>query len=238
MSVILAETAGFCMGVKRAVDLVLDIAQHKGKRNIYTYGPLIHNPQTVELLRNRGIIPIDHLDDIPVSEKGATLVIRAHGISPDERKKIREKGVRIIDATCPKVAHVQAIIKKHARKDDTILIFGDEKHPEVTGLLGYAYGKGIILNRLDDVARLPDLERVCVVAQTTQNIDQFNEIVAALRERFADAVIFDSPRLKKWLRRPMPWWSSAGGTAPIPCSWHGCPNRPEARRFILKPPMS
>jgi 4-hydroxy-3-methylbut-2-enyl diphosphate reductase len=192
MSVILAETAGFCMGVKRAVDLVLDIAQRKGKSNIYTYGPLIHNPQTVELLRNRGIIPINRLDEIPDAEQGATLVIRAHGISPEERKKIREKGVRIIDATCPKVAHVQAIIKKHARKDDTILIIGDEEHPEVMGLMGYAYGKGLILNSLDDVARLPELERVCVVAQTTQNIDQFNEIVAALRERFADVLVFDT----------------------------------------------
>jgi 4-hydroxy-3-methylbut-2-enyl diphosphate reductase len=192
MSVILAETAGFCMGVKRAVDLVLDIAQRKGKSSIYTYGPLIHNPQTVALLRNRGIIPIQSLDEIPDAEQGATLVIRAHGISPDERKKIREKGVRIIDATCPKVAHVQAIIKKHARKDDTILIIGDEEHPEVMGLMGYAYGKGVILNRREDVARLPDLERVCVVAQTTQNIDQFNEIVAALRERFADVVVFDT----------------------------------------------
>jgi 4-hydroxy-3-methylbut-2-enyl diphosphate reductase len=192
MSVILAETAGFCMGVKRAVDLVLDIAQSKGKNNIYTYGPLIHNPQTVELLRNRGIIPINSLDEIPAAEQGATLVIRAHGISPGERKKIREKGVRIVDATCPKVAHVQAIIKKHARKDDTILIIGDEKHPEVMGLMGYAYGKGMILNSPDDVANLPDLERVCVVAQTTQSIDQFNAIVAALRSRFEDVVVFDT----------------------------------------------
>lgn len=192
MNVILAETAGFCMGVKRAVDLVLDIAQRKGKRKIYTYGPLIHNPQTVELLRNRGIIPIGHLDEIPDAEKDATLVIRAHGISPEERKKIKEKGVRIIDATCPKVAHVQAIIKKHARKDDSILIIGDEKHPEVMGLMGYAYGKGLILGSLDDVAHLPELERACVVAQTTQNVDQFNEIVAALRERFADVVVFDT----------------------------------------------
>jgi len=192
MSVILAETAGFCMGVKRAVDLVLDIAQRKGKRNIYTYGPLIHNPQTVELLRNRGVIPISVLDEIPDAEQDATLVIRAHGISPEERKKIKERGVRIIDATCPKVAHVQAIIKKHARKDDAILIIGDEQHPEVMGLMGYAYGRGLILNSLDDVARLPDLERACVVAQTTQNIDQFNEIVAALRERIADVVVFDT----------------------------------------------
>ncbi|PKN59788.1 MAG: 4-hydroxy-3-methylbut-2-enyl diphosphate reductase [Deltaproteobacteria bacterium HGW-Deltaproteobacteria-11] len=172
--------------------MVLDMPVPQGKTRFYTFGPLIHNPQTVELLRNRGVIPISRLDEIPDTEQGATLVIRAHGISPDERKKIREKGIRIIDATCPKVAHVQAIIKKHARKDDTILIIGDAKHPEVMGLLGYAYGKGMILNSLDDVARLPDLARVCVVAQTTQNIDQFNEIVAALRERFADPVVFDT----------------------------------------------
>ena len=192
MSVILAETAGFCMGVKRAVDMVLDMARRKGKVEIYTYGPLIHNPQTVELLRSRGIIPIRHLDEIPASDKDATLVIRAHGISPEERKMIRERGVRIIDATCPKVAHVQAIIKKHARREDAVLIIGDEKHPEVMGLMGYASGRGIILSSLDDVAHLPVLNHVCVVAQTTQNIDKFKEIVAALRDRFPDAVVFDT----------------------------------------------
>jgi len=192
MSVILAETAGFCMGVKRAVDMVLDMARRKGKVEIYTYGPLIHNPQTVELLRSRGIIPISDLDEIPVSEKDATLVIRAHGISPDERKKIKARGIRIIDATCPKVAHVQAIIKKHARREETILIIGNERHPEVMGLLGYASGRGMILNSLADVAQLPGLDRVCVVAQTTQSIDKFKEIVAALRDRFPDAVVFDT----------------------------------------------
>jgi 4-hydroxy-3-methylbut-2-enyl diphosphate reductase len=192
MSVILAETAGFCMGVKRAVDLVLDIAQHKGTLHIYTYGPLIHNPQTIELLRSRGIVPINSLDEIPNTEQEATLVIRAHGISPEERSKIKQRGVRIVDATCPKVAHVQAIIKKHARRNDTILIIGDEKHPEVMGLMGYAYGKGIIVKNPEEVAKLPDLERVCVVAQTTQNIDKFRETVAAIRRRFTDAVIFDT----------------------------------------------
>ena len=96
----LAETAGFCMGVRRAVDMVLDMAQHKGDRKIYTYGPLIHNPQTVELLRKRGIIPATDLDGI---EKGTTVIIRAHGISPQERETLKRKGVMIVDATCPKV---------------------------------------------------------------------------------------------------------------------------------------
>ena len=130
MSVVLARTAGFCMGVKRAVDLVLDMTRHKGTEPIYTYGPLIHNPQTVELLRKRGIIPVSGLEGIASCRPGATLVVRAHGISPQERKAIRDKGLKIIDATCPKVGHVQAIIRKHASRDYAILIIGDEKHPE------------------------------------------------------------------------------------------------------------
>jgi len=99
----LAETAGFCMGVRRAVDMVLDLAQHKGERRIYTYGPLIHNPQTVDLLRKRGIIPAQDLDEI---EEGTTVIIRAHGISPREREMLKKKGVMIVDATCPKVGRV------------------------------------------------------------------------------------------------------------------------------------
>ena len=192
MSVVLARTAGFCMGVKRAVDLVLDMTRHKGTEPIYTYGPLIHNPQTVELLRKRGIIPVSGLEGIASCRPGATLVVRAHGISPQERKAIRDKGLKIIDATCPKVGHVQAIIRKHASRDYAILIIGDEKHPEVSGLLGYAYGRGMAINSPEDVGRLPELEKVCVVAQTTQNTDIFMNLVAAVKARFPDTVVFNT----------------------------------------------
>ena len=116
----LAKSAGVCMGVKRAVDMVIDMARHKGKEIIYTYGPLIHNPQTVELLRKRGIVPIESIESADGTPPGAAIVIRAHGISPAERKRIKEKGFRIIDATCPKVAHVQAIIRKHASAGYTV----------------------------------------------------------------------------------------------------------------------
>jgi (E)-4-hydroxy-3-methyl-but-2-enyl pyrophosphate reductase len=192
MSIKLAETAGFCMGVRRAVDLVLDLAQHKGLKTIYTYGPLIHNPQTVELLKSRGIIPVSGLEEIPPGEAGLTIIIRAHGISPQERQGIKAKGLKIIDATCPKVGRVQAIIKKHAAHDFTILIIGDAQHPEVNGLLGYAYGKGLVINHPADVRQLPPLDKVCVVAQTTQSVDEYQHIVAEIRQRFPAAVIFDT----------------------------------------------
>ena len=192
MGIKLAKTAGFCMGVRRAMDIVLDIAQRKGKEDIYTYGPLIHNPQTVELLRTRGIIPVSDIDDIDSSARGATIIIRAHGISPEERSKIKEKGIKIVDATCPKVAHVQAIIKKHASSNYAVLIIGDREHPEVNGLLGYSYGKGFVIGSAAEVDNLPQLDKVCAVAQTTQSTDEFIDIAERIKARFPDAVIFDT----------------------------------------------
>ncbi|MBW2673944.1 MAG: hypothetical protein JRD89_11105, partial [Deltaproteobacteria bacterium] len=113
----------------------------------YTYGPLIHNPQTVELLRERGIVPVDSVDSI----RDGIVVIRAHGISPQEKERIREKGIEIVDATCPRVASVQAIIKKHAARGYAVIIVGDREHPEVASLMGYASGRGVVINDTNDV---------------------------------------------------------------------------------------
>jgi len=188
MGIKLAETAGFCMGVKRAVDMVLEITSNKGDTNVYTYGPLIHNPQTIELLRKRGVMPVDSIDEI----KDGIVVIRAHGISPREKKEIREKGVQIVDATCPRVASVQAIIKKHAARGYTIIIAGDKEHPEVASLLGYSSNSGIVINDKKDVASLPAYDKVCVVAQTTQDSGRYKEITKAITRKFPHAAIFNT----------------------------------------------
>lgn len=192
MSVKLANTAGFCMGVRRAMDTVLDMARRKGHEAIFTYGPLIHNPQTIELLRKRGIVPIRSLDEIANTPPGAAMIIRTHGISPAERQKIKQRGFRIVDATCPKVAHVQAIIRKHAAAGYAVLIVGDREHPEVNGLLGFAGERGIVLGAPEDVECLPELEKVCVVAQTTQSIEEFAAIVGRIQAKFPKAVVFDT----------------------------------------------
>jgi (E)-4-hydroxy-3-methyl-but-2-enyl pyrophosphate reductase len=192
MGVKLAKTAGFCMGVKRAVDMVIDMARHKGRQTIYTYGPLIHNPQTVELLRKRGVIPIQCLDEIESAPDGAVMVIRAHGISPQERRRIKEKGFRIVDATCPKVALVQAIIRKHAAAGFRVLIAGDREHPEANGLLGFTGESGIVLGSPEEVDALPGMDKVCVVAQTTHSVELYAEIVRRIRKRFPEAVVFET----------------------------------------------
>jgi len=191
MEIKLAKTAGFCMGVRRAVDIVLEIAQHETSRRIYTYGPLIHNPQTIELLKNRGVTPIENIEEITDGEN-AILIIRAHGIAPAERKKIEESDVEIVDATCPKVGYVQSIIKKHAALDYTVVIVGDTQHPEVDGLLGYAGGRGIILEALDDVDKLSSINKICVVAQTTQDADNYSKIVKKIKSIYPHAIIFNT----------------------------------------------
>ena len=176
------------MGVRRAVDIVLDIARVKGDEKIYTYGPLIHNPQTVELLKQRGIIPIDNIDDVD----GGTIIIRAHGISLEARQKIEEKGMKIVDATCPRVIRVQSIIKKYTTRGYTVLIVGDREHPEVIGLLGYSSGRGIVISNKDEIDTLPELDKVCIVAQTTQNSGEYEELIRKIKKRFPSAIAFNT----------------------------------------------
>ena len=179
------------MGVRRAVDIVLEIARHENGRRIFTYGPLIHNPQTIELLKSRSIIPVDSVDEI-ADRKNAILIIRAHGIAPAERKKIKESGIRIIDATCPKVGYVQAIIKKHTALNYTVVIVGDKEHPEVDGLLGYTDGRGITIGTPEDVSKMPSLDKVCVVAQTTQDFEDYKNIVDKIKDLYPQAIVFNT----------------------------------------------
>lgn len=182
----LAKTAGFCMGVRRAIEIALSIVQNKGSEEVYTYGPLIHNPQAVEFLSEKGIKPVDNLEQLA---KGS-IIIRAHGISPDERGKLEESGMEIIDATCPKVKHVQSIIRKHAHDDYEILIIGDRDHPEVEGLLGCANGKGLVIGPEDDLGNLPSFKRLCIVAQTTQSKDDYVKIAAEIADKSPGSLVF------------------------------------------------
>ncbi len=137
----LAKNAGFCMGVRRAMDITLEAAMRKDGP-IYTYGPLIHNPQVLELLGDKGVSVLNEEDWEKGLKEGrgkdsVTVIIRAHGITPEERQRIKDLGVRILNATCPHVGKVQGIIKRHAQQGYATLIWGDKDHAEVIGLLGY-----------------------------------------------------------------------------------------------------
>ena len=175
------------MGVRRAMEMVLTEA-NKGEGPIFTVGPLIHNKQVLELLESKGIT---HIEDTSGLENG-TLVIRAHGIPPQQRKLMRSSGLRIIDATCPRVARVQSIIRYHTNKGHTAVIVGDKEHPEVIGLLGYNNGQAHVINSPSEVSDLPDSDQLIVVAQTTQEEEKFDKIVSVIKKRFSDAIVFNT----------------------------------------------
>ncbi len=175
------------MGVRRAVDMVLD-ASNKAKEPIYTYGPLIHNPQVLEMLESKQIF---RLDKIPESGKGIVL-IRAHGVPPQDEKALADAGFTVLNATCPRVVRVQVIIDKYSKKGYDTVILGDEKHPEVIGLLGYARGKGHTITSVEQLSALPRFEKAVVVAQTTQNTKIFADIKAWCRSNAPHYEIFNT----------------------------------------------
>jgi (E)-4-hydroxy-3-methyl-but-2-enyl pyrophosphate reductase len=189
MRVVVAKTAGFCMGVRKAMDRVLDAANEKGNNGpVYTEGPLIHNPQVLEMLKEKGINTLRNGTDISKS----TVVIRAHGITPERRREIEATGANICDATCPRVMSVQKIIDKHAEEGYSTIIIGDEGHAEVIGLLGYARGNGHVISSPEEIPGLPDMEKVCIVAQTTQDVRTFALIVEKLKQRYKNYKVFDT----------------------------------------------
>lgn len=180
MKIIIANTAGFCMGVKRAVDLALENAG-KVPGGLKTIGPLIHNRQTVEMLKERGVTDIDNNDN---DGRPCTLLIRAHGIPPETERKYIARRHAIIDGTCPKVKTVQKVIARYRDEGYRIVITGDEGHAEVTGLLGYAGKSGLLIHTPEEVDTLPPLEKVCLVSQTTFDRNTFDRIAEAIRSRF------------------------------------------------------
>ncbi len=187
MKIIVAKTAGFCMGVRRAVEMVLD-ASKKNKGSIYTFGPLIHNPQVLKILEEKGIYVID---EIPQKGSG-TILIRAHGIPPDKAEQLRNAGFNVIDATCPRVIKVQTIIKNHAKKGYASIIVGDRDHAEVIGLLGYAGEKKVVIGSMEDLNKIPLFEKAIIVAQTTQNTHFFQEVKTWFRAHHPSYQIFDT----------------------------------------------
>ncbi len=187
MRVLVAESAGFCWGVKQAVEKARRLAR-SGPAPLHTDGPLIHNDQVMNQLRAEGIRETPD----PSQLTGGTLLIRAHGIAPARRAQLKNLPVHLADATCRDVSRIQGQILAHAHKGYHTLIFGDPGHAEVLGLLGCADGRGHVVTTPADIDALPPLDPVCLVSQSTQFPDAYEEIARAVRRRFPDAVILQT----------------------------------------------
>ena len=176
-NVILAKEAGFCFGVKRAVDETLK-AKKQYKKNIYTLGPLIHNTDVVKYLEEKQIFAIE-LSDIDKLQANDVIIIRSHGVSKEVIKQLEKKGLIIINATCPFVTNIQKKVEKFSEEGYTIVIQGDENHPEVIGINGWCNNSAII-TKDGSLPRL-DSKKVCLVSQTTEKVENYNKTLDALK---------------------------------------------------------
>ncbi|MCH5184632.1 MAG: bifunctional 4-hydroxy-3-methylbut-2-enyl diphosphate reductase/30S ribosomal protein S1 [Oscillospiraceae bacterium] len=188
MSIKIAETAGFCYGVKRAVDEVYRLAENK---KTATLGELIHNKQVIADLAERGVRVYHSPEDFP---KDTAAVIRTHGVGSDVIAGLEKNNIDIIDLTCPFVAKIHKIAGEHYRQGYTIVIVGDKEHPEVKGINGHCEYNAVILYDPDDVPYIKNLsgKKICIVAQTTINREKFVKAVEYIKRAEPSALVFDT----------------------------------------------
>ena len=187
MRVIVAKNAGFCFGVRRAVELARKEAKARGR--VYTWGKLIHNEAVVQSLSAEGIQPVETLDELSA---GDTLIIRAHGAPPSLYAACEELGIRTVDSTCPFVARIHPIVQTAARSGIPVYIAGKRTHPEVIGTAGWAEGKAVILETPAEAEQAEIGEEGCLVAQTTLSEQTFEEITSVLRRRVPHLVVHNT----------------------------------------------
>ncbi|NPA14081.1 MAG: 4-hydroxy-3-methylbut-2-enyl diphosphate reductase [Aquificae bacterium] len=176
--IIVAPHAGFCFGVERAIELAEEASKYaKEGKKVYTYGPLIHNPQEIGRLKKLGI---NVLEDENQLDENTVLILRSHGIPPQKERALKAKGVKIVDATCPYVKAVHEAVVQLVKEGYFVVLVGEKNHPEVLGTWGYledAGGKGIIVEKLEDLKEAFKHPKVGIIAQTTQNEQFFKEVV-------------------------------------------------------------
>jgi 4-hydroxy-3-methylbut-2-enyl diphosphate reductase len=178
MQILLAEHSGFCFGVERAIKIVEDTAN--SKENVFTLGPIIHNPQVVESLNDKGVNVADDIDNI---DKCKTVIVRSHGIPKQKFNKLTQKTPNIVDATCPFVKKAHKAADTLDDDDYKIVILGEKDHPEVEGIVSYVKGKYYIVSNEEDVKQLPMIDKCGLIAQTTQNKEVFNKVKAELKKK-------------------------------------------------------
>ena len=192
MEVTVAKTAGFCFGVKRAVEKVYEQIG-KTEKPIYTYGPIIHNEQVVGDLREKGVEVIDSLEELKTI-RDAVVVIRSHGVGKNVYDILKENDVEIVDATCPYVKKIHRIVEKQTAEGRRVLIVGSEDHPEVQGIKGWGDERTVVIENMDDFRRLelPENERLCIVSQTTFNYKKFQDIVEKISKTRYDITVLNT----------------------------------------------
>jgi 4-hydroxy-3-methylbut-2-enyl diphosphate reductase len=184
MEINLAKSYGFCFGVKRAIEIA------ENSKDATTYGPLIHNNEEINRLKNN--FNVDTASDMEEIKDRERVIIRTHGITKDDLKILKESSKEIIDATCPFVTKPQDIVKKMSEEGYKIVIFGDKNHPEVKGVRSYAKNGALVILSIDELLYENLGVKVALVSQTTRKVDEFKKIVAFLVERVSEVRVFNT----------------------------------------------
>ena len=187
MEVKLAKTAGFCFGVKRAVETVYKEAE-KNNETIYTFGPIIHNEQVVEDLEKNGVFVVNSVEELKKLQPGTTVIVRSHGVGKAIYDLMEACGLHIVDATCPFVKKIHRIVERESNAGKSIIIIGNDKHPEVEGIKGWVCGKVSVIENFDEARafRAEANEQLCIVSQTTFNYNKFQDLVEIICEKGYD----------------------------------------------------
>ena len=184
MRLTIGEHAGFCFGVRRAVDKAFDCA--KEQLPCVTLGPLIHNPQEVARLEAAGVRSVNSLDEV---KAGETVIIRSHGVTPEVYAQCEKLGFPVIDCTCPHVAHIHQLVRDYSANGDAVIIVGEPDHPEIVGIAGWAHGDVFILPTPETAKETILPGKALVVAQTTLRRDRFEDVLAMVRQKVADLTV-------------------------------------------------
>ena len=192
MEITVAKSAGFCFGVQRAVDSVYkELEENSGK--IYTFGPIIHNEQVVEDLNKKGIEVIDTVEQLKKIKEG-TVVIRSHGVAKEIYDILEQQKLKMVDATCPFVKKIHNIVLDESNNGKTIIIIGNDNHPEVEGIKGWVNGEVIVINKEEQIENLslPEQTKACIVSQTTFNHNKFKYLVEIIRKKGYDITVVNT----------------------------------------------
>ena len=191
MEVTVAKSAGFCFGVKRAVEMVYEEASKENP--VYTLGPIIHNEQVVEDLKQKGVNVIQSIKEIK-EEEHPTIIIRSHGISKDIFLALQKKNVTIVDATCPFVKKIHTIVQEKYQEGYQIIVVGNSNHPEVEGICGWCNNDCAVIENAEMAKKWQGnkSKKVCIVAQTTFNYKKFEDIVDILLKKSYDIFVMNT----------------------------------------------
>ena len=195
MKITLAKSAGFCFGVKRAVDTVYEQLEMSAaeRQPIYTFGPIIHNEEVVQDLEEKGVQVINSKEELEALKEGV-VVIRSHGVGREIYELLERQGLELVDATCPFVKKIHKIVREQCEAGRRVIIVGNEHHPEVEGIKGWGNEYTLAVESLEEFEHLalrPD-EKLCIVAQTTFNYNKFQDLVEKISKTYYDILVLNT----------------------------------------------